>query len=53
MQDLLFDPQTSGGLLFAVPEGEAENFAAGCPREHIGGGDRKSGERQDVCLLVE
>ena len=33
--------------------GKRRNFAAGCPREHIGGGDRKSGERQDVCLLVE
>ena len=28
MEDMLYDPQTSGGLLFAIPEGEAENCLA-------------------------
>lgn len=26
LQDILFEPQTSGGLLFSVPEGELEKF---------------------------
>ena len=54
MQDLLFDPQTSGGLLFAVPEREVEEFCrrlskGAYPAAVIG----KVEERQDVCLLVE
>ena len=28
MQDILYDPQTSGGLLFAIPEAEAESCLA-------------------------
>lgn len=54
MQDVLFDPQTSGGLLFAVPPAEAEEICrrlseGAFPAAIIG----KVEERQDVCLLVE
>ena len=50
LQDLLYDPQSSGGLLFAVPEGEAEDFqktlapAVPCLRK-IGRVMEKSGEK--------
>ena len=41
MEELLFDPQTSGGLLMAVGADEAENLrnelrAAGLPAELVG-----------------
>ena len=34
--DLLSDPQTSGGLLFAVPENEAENLLGAFERADLG-----------------
>ena len=34
MQDILYDPQTSGGLLFALPEKDAEDCLRKL-RDHI------------------
>ena len=33
MQDILYDPQTSGGLLFAIPAEEAESCLATMQQE--------------------
>ena len=53
MEELLFDPQTSGGLLFAVSADEAESLrgdlgAAGLPAEIVG----KIVERTEPEILV-
>ncbi|HIS26511.1 MAG TPA: selenide, water dikinase SelD [Candidatus Pullilachnospira intestinigallinarum] len=54
LQDVLFDPQTSGGLLFSVAGEEAEEFCRRLsegefPAVRIG----QVEEKQDVSLLVE
>ena len=54
MEEVLYDPQTSGGLLFAVPGEVAEELRrelreAGLPAEIVG----KVMERQEVEIQVE
>ncbi len=47
MLDLCFDPQTSGGLLIAVPESVAGRLARPAPRRrNARGGDHRPGDRQ-------
>ena len=53
MEEVLFDPQTSGGLLFAVKASEADAFlhelkAAGLPAEKVG----RFVKRRDVSIYV-
>ena len=53
MEEVLFDPQTSGGLLFAVKAPEADAFlhelkAAGLPAAKVG----RFVERRDVPIYV-
>ncbi|NMC73291.1 MAG: selenide, water dikinase SelD [Geobacteraceae bacterium] len=54
IQDLLFDPQTSGGLLFAVAGGDAERFVAALMSEGIGCasivGEVVSGPADRMCV---
>ena len=53
MEEVLFDPQTSGGLLFAVKASEADAFlhelkAAGLPAAKVG----RFVKRRDVPIYV-
>ena len=53
MEEVLYDPQTSGGLLFAVPGEVAEELRgelreAGLPAEIVG----KVMEREDIEIQV-
>ena len=54
MQDILYDPQTSGGLLFALPQACAEDCLAElrevCPQAAIIG---HVTERQDAAIYLE
>ena len=54
MQDILYDPQTSGGLLFAIPAEEAEDCLAQlkqkCPAAAIVG---YVTEKEDSYIILE
>lgn len=50
MQDILYDPQTSGGLLIAVDEGDAEALKAEIPGAAIIGYAAEAGEK---ALILE
>lgn len=49
--DLLFDPQTSGGLLFSLPEDDAQNLAAADQGWVIGRVLPPSGEQKLITLV--
>lgn len=49
-QDILFDPQTSGGLLLALPPGACRAFLAGYPKGVIVGRVREEGEGKIVVI---
>lgn len=55
VQDLLFDPQTSGGLLFSVPEADAAALLSSllqkCPQSAIVG--RVTQKREECAVLVQ
>jgi selenide,water dikinase len=45
VQALLYDPQTSGGLLLSMPEGEARQLIARRPEAHLVGAVRERGRK--------
>jgi selenide,water dikinase len=54
-EELLFDPQTSGGLLFSVPSTEADRLVAELKRAGIETADRVgevvSGSQPSICII--
>ena len=54
-EELLFDPQTSGGLLFSVPSTEADRLVAELKRAGIETADRVgevvSGPQPSICII--
>lgn len=54
MEDILYDPQTSGGLLFALPEKEAENCLAHLKQAiHNAAIIGYVTEKEDFCIILE
>jgi len=54
MEELLFDPQTSGGLLFSIPQTEVASFLAALDQLEIKSACIGRVEaKQEVCIVVE